>query len=383
MKNLFTLFLSLFILTLAGAETPRYLLFDGKQGVFVETPQKAEKSAICLVSPQKGETLPLLTLQHKEYLALPDETRREKFSGELKKAKKLPESCNQVKLVWKNPASPVTVTVSESPDLTSAVSVTTTRKEITLGNLKIATRYYWKVSDANGSSETAFFDTENVAPRVLSVKGTWNVRDLGGRIGLNGRRVRQGMLYRSAGLNENSSGGKAGRGRLDPATRNYVSECLGWKTDLDLRNEKECAKMTRSPAGENVGWVHIPSSMYGYIVDKNFGRDAFKKELLLLLDEKNYPLVFHCINGKDRTGTLAYILLALLGVGEKELLLDWEFTRLCKPSAGLEYAWIDEMRRNFARYAPGESIHVQVEKWVLSLGITQDEIARFRNIMLE
>ena len=43
----------------------------------------------------------------------------------------------------------------------------------------------------------------------------------------------------------------------------------------------------------------------------------------MFLDPANYPIDFHCIAGQDRTGAVAFILNALLGVEEEELYLDW------------------------------------------------------------
>ena len=51
---------------------------------------------------------------------------------------------------------------------------------------------------------TCVFKTLDLAPRLIALKGRIpNCRDIGGRIGLGGRRIRQGLVFRSAGLNEN------------------------------------------------------------------------------------------------------------------------------------------------------------------------------------
>ena len=53
------------------------------------------------------------------------------------------------------------------------------------------------------------------------------MRDIGGRMGLGGRRVRQGRIYRSAGLNSNATKAKdgtmkPGKERLNDAARKYA-----------------------------------------------------------------------------------------------------------------------------------------------------------------
>ena len=54
--------------------------------------------------------------------------------------------------------------------------------------------------------------------------------------------------------------------------------------------------------------------------------NSIKSFFNLLKDKNNYPLVFHCVQGKDRTGMLSYILGALLGVSQDDLYRDYLFT---------------------------------------------------------
>ena len=39
-----------------------------------------------------------------------------------------------------------------------------------------------------------------------------------------------------------------------------------------------------------------------------------------IADENRYPVYIHCTGGADRTGTLAFLINALLGVGEDDLI---------------------------------------------------------------
>ena len=71
-------------------------------------------------------------------------------------------------------------------------------------NLEIAREYTWTVC-GDGACARGHFRTRDQAPRVMYVPDVTNIRDLGGRIGLNGRRVKQGMAYRAAGLNSNAN----------------------------------------------------------------------------------------------------------------------------------------------------------------------------------
>lgn len=49
--------------------------------------------------------------------------------------------------------------------------------------------------------------------------------------------------------------------------------------------------------------------------------------LRVFANPDNYPIIFHCRGGADRTGSLAFILNALQGVSEADLIKDYEFAK--------------------------------------------------------
>ena len=238
-------------------------------------------------------------------------------------------------------------------------------------------------------------DTDaTIASRVVEWEGVSNARDLGGLPGLGGRMVRTGRIYRSAGLNKNAhfkgKDGKRlprsewkgpGETLVTPEAARHIVGTLGVKIDLDLRNDAETFGMEASPLGADVRWILLPSSDYGKLAGER-GRKAFAKGFRLFLDEGNYPILFHCKGGADRTGTLACILNGLLGVEEDLLYSDWRFTwtdSFKKPVP--EEAW-GRLMAVFAEYE-GETLNERIEKFVLSCGIAQGEIETFRSMMLE
>ena len=274
-------------------------------------------------------------------------------------------------------------------------------------NLEIGTVYHWKVTSnirctnhghVRGCgckhsrpehSAAAYFRTADHVPRWISLEGrVGNIRDLGGRKSAFGRRVRQGMVYRGQGLNDNSMDGvRAGRNRLMVEDVVYLTGKLGVRTDLDLRNARETAGMSVSPLGSGVAFVRHSSFAYREIFTEN-GKRTMASNFRVFCNPANYPIYFHCIGGADRTGALAYVLNGILGVDRQELETDWESTFYPEiPDAVHDVDfWRRESHFNdgFSRYgAEGDTWNRRIELYLLDCGITMDEIECFRSIMLE
>lgn len=146
------------------------------------------------------------------------------------------------------------------------------------------------------------------ALRWLNTPQAANVRDLGGWA-CDGGTVRYGLLFRG--------------GEVTSADRDVlVGEC-GVRHDLNLRGAEE-ANRTASPLGSDV-WFYCPTNFVWYsLTDK-----ATWKEILLYVIEAvthNEPVYFHCSAGADRTGTVACLLEALLGMSRSDIDKDYELT---------------------------------------------------------
>lgn len=269
---------------------------------------------------------------------------------------------------------------------------------VSVDSLEVATGYRIKVLRLQNGNETlvaeSMFETEDYAPRLLNV-GTVNARDLGGRIGLGGRRVRQGLVFRTAGLNRNSTVLKDASGAVTNFTAypptmsteaiNVLTNVYGVKTDLDLRNNEETYGMTGSPLGAGVRFVHVPATWYGKYYASDWFRALFKRCFDVFLDDANYPILFHCSGGADRTGSLAFMLNALLGVSQEELDNDWIMTHY-------SLKWDPEPFTSKKHYLElldglkaleGASLAEKAATYCRQCGITDGEIARFRKKMLE
>jgi len=266
---------------------------------------------------------------------------------------------------------------------TNFVYLTTGRFE--WDNFRTACGYRWEVDVAGKGCAKGTFRTEDRPPRLLRDPGIPNLRDLGGWKTADGRRVKQGLLYRSANLCENADECPDGKVRLrtTPETRRYLSEDLGIRTELDLRTPKECRGLESSPIGDAVRRVEISSGCYAQMKEP-WAKEALRKDLELILDAKNLPILFHCSGGRDRTGALAFIVNGLLGVSEEDLARDWDATALWDT----EHDWYNR-DTSYAQLlavmngCPGKTLNARIEAYVESVGFGKDGVVRLRALLLE
>ena len=155
----------------------------------------------------------------------------------------------------------------------------------------------------------------------------------------------------------------------------------GLKTDLDLRNERECFGMTGSPLGGEVHWHHVPYLPYD--IDGEAARDCNRRVLRFLLDPANHPAVFHCIGGADRTGTVACLIEALLGVSEDDLWKDYLATGFWGEVSNRRHHDMFAHLMHQLRQCGGHSLAECARSYFLDLGFTAAEITAFRELMLE
>ena len=235
-------------------------------------------------------------------------------------------------------ASKYRLSISENSELYNASTYETKAMEIDVYNLKINTRYYYQVSSNHHGkyfdSNVADFIIEDSAPRNICVDGVENVRDLGGWDIGNSKTFKQGMIYRTAQFNKNGYGTPY-NSVITKAGKKTLIEELGIKTDIDLRRTDdfdgtdEVNSITSSPLGKTVNYVSAPM----YYGNRNIFNDSSNYPSIVtffdtLASANNYPVAFHCVRGTDRTGALAYVLGALVGMSKEDLMLDYLFSDL-------------------------------------------------------
>ncbi len=175
-------------------------------------------------------------------------------------------------------------------------------------------------------------------PRDVPLEGASNLRDLGGWQTADGRRVRQGVVFRSATL-----------ARLTPGDQEKVA-ALRLRTVCDLRGHHESAAApSLLPPGVERVPLPVEPSVGASLRDlmqreQSTGEDvvallrrayleyatvwlgAYRRLFELLLEPERHALLFHCSAGKDRTGLGAALILTALGASRETVLADYTAT---------------------------------------------------------
>lgn len=253
---------------------------------------------------------------------------------------------------------------------------------VELYNLYKATKYYVRVTAQNEKGEAlameeGVFTTTDVGPRVMLISDIHNVRDVGGYKTANGKTTKQGLIYRGGTLRP----ADVFSSNLTDEGAQYMSETLGIKTEIDFRGSQEAGEITESVIP---GAKLTYATLSGY-ADAFTGPEGYKKTFEILADKSNYPIYYHCTGGADRTGTVTFLLNALLGVSETECIQDYEFTTFScyserNSQQGVYAKYYKGFREGLDTYA-GETLQEKVESYLLSIGITKSQIESIKAIM--
>lgn len=253
--------------------------------------------------------------------------------------------------------------------------INTKKCSVKVYNLLRNTKYYWRVT-AIGAKKTVKSKIRSVKTnditRTIYAPGVHNMRDLGGYMTASGTRTKQGLLYRCANLDKIKADGK----------KVLVKE-LGIKTDLDLRKEGEGTVGTTSPALKN--YLHRRGAKYEDIIGDNDARERFVQGVKVFADKNNYPMLFHCTYGRDRTGTLAFIINGLLGVSKKNLYRDYELTFLTNKGSHTPEKYVESFDSFYKRMASykdkSQPLSYNIEAYLLDAGMTITEIKNIKSIL--
>ena len=199
--------------------------------------------------------------------------------------------------------------------------------------------------------------TSGLRQQFIPVNGIINARDLGGYIMQDGRRLRDGMLIRSAHLADASDedlqylssipvskvidfrkdiemNGKTDRMvpgaeyiRLEiDASGKIVSQATEDEKRLFTGNKQFDVKKFMVMAAFNPMAQRIAQQMYPNLTNDPECRKQFKQFFRLILDTANGAILYHCTQGKDRTGFASALILAALGADRDTIVADFDAT---------------------------------------------------------
>ena len=133
-----------------------------------------------------------------------------------------------------------------------------------------------------------------------------------------------------------------------------------------------------------VRFVHEWDNYHDYANVHTTGADVTKRIFRYMMDPANYPMVFHCAGGADRTGTLATLVHGVLGASDDEIWMDYYITSWGGAINQKRYpVWISSLIHSFDKFE-GATISDRICAYFReTLGFTDEDLDRIRDIMLE
>ncbi len=159
-------------------------------------------------------------------------------------------------------------------------------------------------------------------------EGIHNFRPLRGYRTATGA-IAAGKVYRSGALE-----------LMTEEDRVYLADTLGIRTILDLRHPDELAFIEGTHAmaervlalsifREDVSQEELIAELNGlfgtgpsprrYLHYLEVGGDRLAQAFSLFAEEANYPILVHCVAGKDRTGVLLGMVMDVLGCADEDI----------------------------------------------------------------
>lgn len=249
--------------------------------------------------------------------------------------------------------------------------------------------------------------------RHLGLGGSFNVRDIGGFVTADGRTTRWKMLLRSDNLHA-----------LLPESQEYLI-AYGVRTIIDLRSDNElCDSPDVFERSANVRYCHHnmvggtePDNFDGpreeiraalnlrdeaegplngartYCMWLDFRRAAIREILALIATPTQLPALYHCAGGADRTGVITALVLGLAGVSAETIVEDYVATARYLFQRDRHNATCPAWEKYAEDVCPQGAMSLTleylderyggIEPYVLSIGVTPEQIEAIRLIFLE
>ena len=221
----------------------------------------------------------------------------------------------------------------------------------------------------------------------IKFEGLKNTRDLGGIKTKNGI-IKSKKMIRAAGLSGLTSKD------VDKLLDDYDELAI-----IDLRTEEEIderpdveipsAKYFQMPVltSEAFGITHEEAARQGIDKEVNL-RDFYALaftdgyienirniiKTILFLENEGHTVIFHCTEGKDRTGVVAAVLLTILGVDRETIMEDYLYTNKVNGKKAKKYYWaIRLLEKNKKKAKTVKSMYIADRDYMQAVFDTIDE----------
>ena len=226
-----------------------------------------------------------------------------------------------------------------------------------------------------------------------------NKRELGGIRTIDGKTVRHGYFFRSAGLADAEKKDLEGISLIiDLRTDREREEAVDKTYDVTYKPmpvfNQVTAGISHEKGVEKNGFPNM-KYLYGWMVRDR--KETFGSILKTIMDHdySTGGVLWHCSGGKDRTGIIAAFILEMLGVDRDIIMQDYLKTNeIMLPEAEKAMEYVTKKHgKDFAtslyqamvadRDYLEASWQAMDENYFSLLGITEDEIEEFKRKALE
>lgn len=234
------------------------------------------------------------------------------------------------------------------------------------------------------------FTTEGKV-RMLNVDNLQNVRDLGGW-NANGGTVAYDMIFRGTAMDE-----RAALAKLTSGGMFEMNFRLAIRTDIDLRGDYsryidyDGTIKAGSPLG--VETEYYPKAISSYDAGLQGQSATNIGEIIEEINTRlsnNRKVYIHCSGGCDRSETLCYLILGLLGVSESDLAKEYELSSFANADG---YALGKYRTRNSTVYRfpqfvsaikqyNGTTLSDKIETFLLANGVSSTIISSLRALLV-
>lgn len=212
--------------------------------------------------------------------------------------------------------------------------------------------------------------------RMIYMTNVDNVRDIGGW-SCDGGTIKYGKLFRGGDV----------YGVLTEDGAAQALDMLGIEKEIDLRFDSDLNGRTESGFGNSVDMLHVDMTWNDLNYQKNSGN--IKKIFDPLFDYviAEHPTYFHCSAGADRTGVVALLCEAILGMSQSDMDKEYELTCFYsgvendnQARRRNETVWTREI--NIINSYSGATFRDKAVNYMVSCGITIEKINAFRAAMI-